>query len=182
MRSGARRAEIIVTLSNEDSNPCQRLLALINSCLLNPPCLLLSSKLSFGVLNILFFEIYAYTTLKADHHTSTITFLVVEIGTVQQTISLPQDKLTSLLAELQQFSRQTKCTKRTLLSLIGKLAFAAKAIPADHIFTRSLIDASTLVQSLHHHICLSQVDKVDINWWLSFTRGWNCRSFFLEHT
>ena len=31
MRSGARRAEIILRLSNEDSNPCQRLLALINS-------------------------------------------------------------------------------------------------------------------------------------------------------
>ena len=33
MRSGARRAEIILRLSNEDSNPCQRLLALINSCI-----------------------------------------------------------------------------------------------------------------------------------------------------
>ena len=31
VRSGARRAEIILRLSNEDSNPCQRLLALINS-------------------------------------------------------------------------------------------------------------------------------------------------------
>ena len=33
VRSGARRAEIILRLSNEDSNPCQRLLALINLCI-----------------------------------------------------------------------------------------------------------------------------------------------------
>ena len=33
VRSGARCAEIILRLSNEDSNPCQRLLALINSCI-----------------------------------------------------------------------------------------------------------------------------------------------------
>ena len=34
MRSGARRAEINLRLSNEDSNPCQRLLALINPYLI----------------------------------------------------------------------------------------------------------------------------------------------------
>ena len=113
--------------------------------------------------------------------TTVITFLGVEIDTVSQTITLPQDKLTALLQELRTFSTLQKCTKRSLLSLIGKMAFAAKAIPAGRIFTRRLIDTSTRVQHLHHHLRLSRASQADIQWWLSFAADWNGKSFFLEH-
>ena len=42
--------------------------------------------------------------------------------------TLPPDKFTSLLHKLNSFSTRQKCTKRALLSLIGKLSFAAKVI------------------------------------------------------
>ena len=112
--------------------------------------------------------------------TTCITFLGVVIDTTEQTISLPQDKLESLLQELQQFSTLERCTKRALLSLIGKLAFAAKAIPAGRIFTRRLIDTSTHARLLHHHIHLSAATQADISWWLTFAKAWNGRAFFVD--
>ena len=58
----------------------------------------------------------------------------------------PTRELTALLEELSQFrllyASHHRCTKRQLLSLIGKLAFACKAIPAGRIFLRRLLDTA----------------------------------------
>lgn len=114
--------------------------------------------------------------------TTSITFLGVQLDTVARVASLPQDKLHAILHELAVLCGQSRCTKRNLLSLIGKLAFAAKVIPAGRIFTRRLIDASTKAKSLHHHIRLSSAMRADMNWWTTFATGWNGRSFFLDHS
>ena len=113
--------------------------------------------------------------------TTSITFLGIHLDTVSQVASLPQDKLVALMADLKAFTALNKCTKRTLLSLIGKLAFAAKVIPAGRIFTRRLIDASTHVSRLHHHIRISAAMRADIHWWIRFAQQWNGKGFFLEH-
>ena len=55
----------------------------------------------------------------------------------------------SLLQELSLLRASHKCTKRELLSLIGKLSFSCKILPAGWIFLRRLID---LTKQLHHHI------------------------------
>ena len=107
--------------------------------------------------------------------TTCLTFLGVQLDTVA---SLPTDKL---LHELHAFSILTRCTKRALLSLIGKLSVAAKVIPAGRIFIRRLIDASTRVSSNHHHIRLSAAMRADIHWWRTFAQTWNGKSFFLDH-
>ena len=104
------------------------------------------------------------------------------IDTVNQTISLPTDKLEALLRDLQTFSTLKRCTKRELLSHIWKLVFTAKAIPAGRIFTFRLIDASTTVPALHHHIQLSSASQVDIQWWWTFTTDWNGKGAFIDHT
>ena len=46
-------------------------------------------------------------------------------------------------------SRSQEKHKCNLLSLIGKLAFAAHAVPADRLFLCRLIDLSTKVKKLH---------------------------------
>ena len=65
--------------------------------------------------------------------TTSLTFLGVELDTTSMTARLPQDKLTALLSELHHFAAiyqsNQSCSKRDLLSLIGKLAFACKVIP-----------------------------------------------------
>jgi hypothetical protein len=68
-----------------------------------------------------------------------LTLLGIELDTVHMQARLPEEKLAALLEELLHFSLLPEsgrtCSKRQLLSLIGKLAFACKVIPAGRIFS-----------------------------------------------
>ena len=96
-----------------------------------------------------------------------VTFLGIEIDTIDRCIRLPQEKLSGLLTLLHQWEHKKKCTKRELLSLIGSLSFAAKVVKPGRIFLRRLIDLSSTVHKLHHRISLNTEAKNDI----PFPRG-----------
>lgn len=118
---------------------------------------------------------------KLEGPTTLITFLGILIDTINMELRLPPGKLESLLLLLQQWqSTSRKVTKRRLLSLIGKLSFAAKVIPAGRIFLRRLIDLSTRAKKLHHRITLSAAARADIKWWQDFLPGWNGVSLMLQ--
>ena len=110
-----------------------------------------------------------------------IIFLGILLDTKLMQLRLPEDKLLALMDLLKEWQTiRTKVTKRKLLSLIGKLSFAAKAVPAGRLFLRRLIDLSTKAKKLHHHISLSANAKADIQWWLDFLPGWNGVSLMLQ--
>ena len=44
------------------------------------------------------------------------------------------------------------------------------------IFLRRLIDFSTSITELHHHIILNASAREDITWWLNFLPPWNGKS------
>ena len=117
---------------------------------------------------------------KAVGPTTTFTFLGIELDTIVQIARLPDGKLTELLSELRHFRRRMSCTKRELLSVIGKLVFTSKVIPAGHIFTRRLNNASMTVSQYHHRIHLNREIRADLQWWLDFTSEWNGQSIFLQ--
>lgn len=119
-------------------------------------------------------------TEKSVGPTTTITFLGIQIDTLSQTIRVPQEKLNEILIETDALVKRKKCTKRELLSIIGKLSFAAKAIPAGRIFIRRLIDTSMKTHKLHHYVNLNTETRADLQWWLDFASSWNGQSFFLE--
>ena len=122
--------------------------------------------------------------VKPEKHTSPttgITFLGIEQDTVAQIARVPQDKLSPLFADLHKFHSRHKCTKQELLSLIGRLSFAAKVIPAGRMFLRRLIEASTTVTSLHYHLHITKPIRADLDWWLTFASQWNGKAFFLDH-
>ena len=124
---------------------------------------------------------YPIALNKLEGPTTTITFLGILLDTVKMELRLPSDKLEALqklLLEWQNTKR--KVTKRELLSLIGKLSFAAKVIPAGRIFLRRLIDLSTSVRKLHHRIRLPASARADIQWWQDFLPGWNGVSLMLQ--
>ena len=73
-----------------------------------------------------------------------------------------------------------KTTKRRLLSLTGSLSFAERAVPAGRLFLRRLINLSTSVQNLHHHIRLNSEAMADITWWQTFLPDWNGHAFFID--
>ena len=108
---------------------------------------------------------------------TSITYLGIEIDAEAQIIRLPPDKLTDLSHLLLAWKHKRKCTKRELLSLISSLSFACKVIKPGRIFLRRLIDLSTSVSRLHHHITINSEANADILWWYQFISTWNGREF-----
>ena len=114
---------------------------------------------------------------KIEGPSTTITFLGIHLDTVAVEASITPE---ALLLELNQLYWCRRCTKRELLSLIGKLSFACKVIPSGRIFLCRLIDLSTTVEKLHHHLPLSQEAKLDLKWWLEILPHWSGKSLILE--
>lgn len=65
------------------------------------------------------------------------------------------------------------CKKRDLLSLIGVLSHACKAVRAGRSFLRRLIDLSMVVKNPDNFVRLSQQAKSVIEWWFRFSESWN---------
>ena len=55
-------------------------------------------------------------------------------------------------------------------------------VPAGCLFLRRLINLSTTVRQLYHHITLNSQDRADIQWWLQFLPAWNGKAMFLDTT
>ena len=117
---------------------------------------------------------------KLEGPATTISFLGIEIDTAAWVLRLPPEKVQDILSELTLWSKQKKCTKRQLLSLIGKLHFASKVMPAGRIFLRRLIDLSTHAEAPHHHLYLNSAAKADIRWWRELIPSWNGTAPILE--
>ena len=99
------------------------------------------------------------------------------LDTVEQEAKLHDDKLSALLSELADFktvaTAQHACSKRHLLSLIGKLSFACKVVPAGRIFLRHLLDVAHSVEHYDDQILITVDALLDIEWWLQFASYWN---------
>ena len=128
---------------------------------------------------------------KTEGPSTTITFLGIEIDSCRRQLRLPQEKLRDLMRLLNHWMlhhrgprhgstpRRTG-TKRDLLSLIGLLNHAATVVRPGRTFLRSLIDASTTVEHLDHHITLRAQARADIAWWYTFVSSWNGTSILPE--
>ena len=119
---------------------------------------------------------------KMDGPTTLITYLGIQIDTENLKISLLQDKLRDLTAEVNNWKSRKKCKKLELLSLIGKMSFAAKVVRPGRTFLRRLIDLSTKVNKLHHRIQLNSEARKDIIWWTIFLPKWNGTSIMYNST
>ena len=84
--------------------------------------------------------------------TTVITFLGIEIDTLQQQVRLPQDKLCRLtstiaswMSHTEQPTPRSSVKKRDLLSLLGLLQHAATVVRPGRAFLRSLINTAATV-------------------------------------
>ena len=80
---------------------------------------------------------------KLEGPSQVLTYLGIEIDTVNGVIQLPEEKLVNLQNLVNSWLEKRKCTKRQLQSLIGHLSFAYKVVKPGRIFLRRLIDLST---------------------------------------
>ena len=109
-----------------------------------------------------------------------MSFLSLTLDSVKQEIRLSPDKLAELIHELNRWSTRHKATKHELLSLIGKLSFAARAVPAGRLFLCRLITLASTVAHMHYWIRLNAEASADITWWLKFLPTWNGSAKFID--
>lgn len=117
---------------------------------------------------------------KSEGPTTTLTFLRMELDTVKLEIRLPIDKLACLKMVLKRWETKRAGKKRDLLSLIGYLQHAAKAVRQGRSFLRRLIKASTVVDNLDGFLRLNVVAYSDIKWWSVFASQWNGTSMLVR--
>lgn len=110
---------------------------------------------------------------KLEGPSKRIVFLGIEIDSDSLCIRLPADKLSSLSVSISSWQHRKKCTKVELLSLIGSLSFACKVVKPGRIFLRRLIDLSTTVNKLHHHIDITSSVRLDLKMWSNLLSFWN---------
>ena len=109
-----------------------------------------------------------------------ITYLRIEINSILLTISIPKDKYNEIMCLLPSWLTKKSCSKRQLLSLIGKLSFVCKVVRPGRIFLRRLINLSMSVKELNHYITINAQTREDIQWCVDFLPTWNQTSLIPE--
>ena len=69
-----------------------------------------------------------------------ITFLGIQVNSLNRTLSLPPPKLTKLKDLIHSWQLKKRCSKKELLSLLGRLNWACRVVRGGRTFLRRLID------------------------------------------
>ena len=110
---------------------------------------------------------------------STVTeFLGIVIDTELQQLRISAARLRDLSAELDDWLGRSKATKRQILSIVGKLSFAAKVVRSGRAFISRLLSASKHAKALHHHVKLNREARLDLLWWKRCIASHNGISYY----
>ncbi|XP_041368574.1 uncharacterized protein LOC121382952 [Gigantopelta aegis] len=113
---------------------------------------------------------------------TTLTFLGLEIDTINRIVRIPANKIVALVSLLQKLITLKKVTLKDLQSLVGALSFFCKAIRAGRAFIRRFYDAMIGVKQSHHFIRINASLRADLLMWLTFLRNFNGQTYFTEST
>ena len=97
-----------------------------------------------------------------------LSFLGLQLDTNEMVLRLPADKLAHLMEMLSAWRGKKACRKRELLSLVGVLSHASKAVRPGRAFLRRLIDLLMVVKHLDHYVRLNGSAGSDIEWLFCF--------------
>jgi hypothetical protein len=117
---------------------------------------------------------------KVERPVTRLEFLGIILDSDVMELQMAPERLADVFVELKKWLGSYRGTKRSLLSLLGKLVFLCRIVKPGRIFTRRLFDLSKTVRHLNHHVRLSREAEADVNWWLTFCSDWNHRSVFYD--
>ena len=117
---------------------------------------------------------------KTEGPINELVFLGLKINSSNQTITIPEDKLSSLRSSLRSMLTRKKCTVKEVQSLIGSLNFACRAISPGRAFLRRLIGSIKNLNKPHFHLRVTHDMKNDIVMWLQFLEHHNGVSLFKD--
>ena len=105
---------------------------------------------------------------KTEGPSQSIEFLGLWLDSNAQTVSVPEDKMREAKELLRSFSARSSASRKSILSLIGKLSFIASVLPAARPFLRFLLDSAPGFRRR-----LPTGFKDDIALWLKYLDSWN---------
>ena len=109
-----------------------------------------------------------------------ITFLEVELGSLNMTLRLPMDNLDTLKLELANFRLRKCATKRQLQSLVGRMSWAAGVVRGGRVFLRRIFNKISTLKHNSHKTMLSLEVRRDLDKWSEFLHVFNGRSCVLD--
>ncbi|KAK3099320.1 hypothetical protein FSP39_002568 [Pinctada imbricata] len=108
-----------------------------------------------------------------------ITFLGIELDTINMEARLPDEKVQKCKIKISEFLTKSKVTLRELQSLIGLLNFACNVVIPGRPFLRRLINLTIGVSKPFYKVRLTKSAKLDLSVWLNFLKEFNGKCLFL---
>lgn len=113
---------------------------------------------------------------KLEGPVTRIVFLGILFDTIAMTISLDEERLAAIHAELATWNDRSSASREQLQSLVGILSFAAKVVAPGRTFLRRMIDHLKTIPSSADSTTsfpLSPDFQKDLQWWRTFLTKWN---------
>ena len=108
---------------------------------------------------------------------------VVALGllydTESNTVSLPADKLSSILEMLAEWRVKSSATPKELATFAGRLLWVCNVVPPGRVFLGRVLATKRYADSCDRRIKLDEDFKHDVEWWQSMVTPWNGRSFLV---
>ena len=105
-------------------------------------------------------------------------YLGVILDTERMEARLSLEKISALREELDAWASKRSGSKKSLLSLIGKLMYACQVVHHGRPFLRRLINKANALEMNHFRVHLSSADREDLAWWVFLLNAWNGVSLF----
>ena len=102
-----------------------------------------------------------------------VTFLGVEMDTVEMELRLPLRKLEKLKELVALWRVRKGCRKRDLQSLAGHLSHACKVVRPGRRFLRGIFGLLSQFRRKDHFVWLNASFRADLEWWHAFVSEWN---------
>ena len=111
---------------------------------------------------------------------TTMSFVGLEIDTIEMVVRLPEDKLVKGREVIRSISSRKKVTLRELQSAIGFLNFACAVVVPGRTFLRRLTNLTCKVTKPNHHIRINNDHRADLAMWTLFLDQFNGKCLFLD--
>jgi hypothetical protein len=112
---------------------------------------------------------------KTEGPSQRLSFLGVQLDSVQQTLSCTPARVAELISLLRSLRHQRVITRHHAESLIGKLSFAAQVLPGARPFMRRMLDTVHASTSKRRStpIHIGPSFRADVRFWLHHLSDWN---------
>ena len=103
---------------------------------------------------------------KVVHPTRVTEFLGIVVDLERGVLRISDERMEEVRGILGKWATARVISKRNLLKLVGKLAFAARVVRTGRAFLGRLIGLAKTARALHHRVRLSASARQDLSWWL----------------